>query len=80
VQAAKVGAMVVMDDPWGRKLARRHALDCHGTLWVLERLHALDLLSSSDVREHLRRITDQGIRLPRTTVNQLLRRLGESEL
>ncbi len=41
VQAATLAAMAVIDEPWGRRLAQRHSLECHGTLWILERLHAL---------------------------------------
>src|SRR6267154_1347327 len=35
VQASQMGAAVIVDDPWGRKLAARHDLDHHGTFWVL---------------------------------------------
>jgi predicted nucleic acid-binding protein len=31
VQAAKTGATVIVDDAWGRTLARNHSLECHGT-------------------------------------------------
>src|ERR1035437_8986046 len=37
VQASQVGAMVVVDDPWGRHLAALNDLDHHGTFWVLQR-------------------------------------------
>jgi predicted nucleic acid-binding protein len=45
VQASKVGATVIVDDAWGRALAARDDLEFHGTLWVLERFHELELVS-----------------------------------
>jgi predicted nucleic acid-binding protein len=45
VQATVVGAMVIVDDPWGRKLAEQYSIEYHGTIWVLERLQALGLLA-----------------------------------
>lgn len=79
VQASAVGATVLVDDPWGRELAERYSLECHGTIWVLERLHALGLLTPSRVRQHLRQLEEHGIRFPREAANQLLQRLGEQE-
>src|SRR3954464_15749699 len=35
VQAAERGAMVLVDDAWGRKLAERLECDVHGTFWVI---------------------------------------------
>ena len=43
VQATGIGAMVLVDDRWGRKLAQQYSLEFHGTLWLLERLHELGL-------------------------------------
>src|ERR1019366_3537521 len=37
VQAAAVGAVVIVDDPWGRALAERFGRDLHGTFWILVR-------------------------------------------
>ena len=31
VQASQFGAAVIVDDPWGRKLAKRYDLEFHGT-------------------------------------------------
>jgi predicted nucleic acid-binding protein len=47
VQASQFGATVIVDDPWGRELAERVDLEFHATLWVLQRFHELDLLSST---------------------------------
>jgi predicted nucleic acid-binding protein len=41
VQASQTDAMVIIDDLWGRTMARNHSLEYHGTLWVLRRLHEL---------------------------------------
>ncbi len=77
VQATELGAMVVIDEIWGRKLAERHRLDYHGTIWVLERLCDLKLLAPSTVRRHLVKLRELGIRIPLQAANDLLDRLGE---
>jgi predicted nucleic acid-binding protein len=77
VQAADLGAVVIVDDPWGRTLAELNALDCHGTLWILESFYNLGLMSSSNLRQELLVLRDQGIRLPWKLVNELLARVGE---
>lgn len=51
VQASQFGATVIVDDPWGRELASRNDLEHHGTFWVLQRFHDLELLSSSEIRD-----------------------------
>ncbi|MFB3827460.1 MAG: hypothetical protein ACE15B_11855 [Bryobacteraceae bacterium] len=80
VQASQFGTAVVIDDRWGRELAERFDLDCHGTLWVLEQLHDMRLVSPSKVRESVRKMRDHGIRLPWQAVDDLLIRIGESPL
>ena len=42
-QAATLGAMAIIDDRWGRKLASLNSLECHGTIWILERFYDLRL-------------------------------------
>jgi predicted nucleic acid-binding protein len=64
VQAAKAGARVIVDDPWGRKLAARYRRDYHGCLWVLNRFFQLRRLSASDLRRNFITLRDNGIRLP----------------
>lgn len=76
VQAAQVGAAVLIDDRWGRQLAQNFRLEYHGSLWVLERLHEMALLSPMAVREAVRRMQEQEIRLPGEAVEELLRRIG----
>jgi predicted nucleic acid-binding protein len=77
VQASQLGAAVLVDEPWGRKLAERHRLRYHGTLWVLERLCQLGLLTTANVREHVQQLLKHGYRLPAEAVNDLLGRVGE---
>ena len=80
IQAVQEGAMVIVDDPWGRQLARRYGCPCHGTIWVLQQLFELKLLSASDLRNGFSRLRERGTRLPWDDVNELLRKLGEDPL
>ncbi len=77
VQAAQLGAMVVVDESSGRKLAASYQLEYHGTIWILERLCELALLTPATVRRHLARLKERDIRLPWKAANELLERLGE---
>jgi len=80
VQASQVGASVIIDDYWGRQLAERYDLECHGTLWVLDQLHKMQLVESSQLRVSLKSMRDAGIRLPWDAVDALLARIGETPL
>lgn len=80
IQATEDGAMVVVDETWGRKLAERHRLDYHGIIWVLGRRSELDLLSPVIVREHFLKLKELGIRFPLQAANGLLARLGEQSI
>lgn len=80
VQASQLGAAVVIDDRWGRELAEGFDLDCHGTLWVLEQFHELQLVPPGTVRESFQKMRDHGIRLPWDAVDDLLTRIGEPPL
>ena len=80
VQASKVGATVIVDDPWGRKLAARYDLDYHGTIWMFRRFYELELMESSACRSNFESLLNHGIRLPRKEVNALLRDIGEEPL
>jgi predicted nucleic acid-binding protein len=71
---------VVVDDLWGRKLAKRDDLEVHGTLWVLERFHELELLSSTALRESFVSLRLRGTRLPWDIVNTLLLQFGQQPL
>lgn len=80
VQAAKLGAVIVVDDPWGRELAERYRLDYHGTLWILERLCELRLLFPAVLREHLLTLRARGRHFPLAAANSLLERLGQKSI
>jgi predicted nucleic acid-binding protein len=80
VQASQFGATVIVDDPWGRELAARDDLEFHGTLWVLQRFHELDLLSSTAFRQSLASLQRHGTRLPWETVNEFLTQIGQRPL
>jgi predicted nucleic acid-binding protein len=77
VQAAQFGAMVIVDDPWGRKLALGYGLKRHGTVWVLERFFRLGLISAPRLRDSFVRLRDRGIRLPWKAVDKVLVSIGE---
>jgi predicted nucleic acid-binding protein len=64
----------------GRKLARRYDLEFHGTLWVLERFHELELLSPRVLLDSFLALKRRGIWLPWKVVNDLLARIGEQPL
>lgn len=80
VQASHAGATVIVDDQWGRKLAANYALECHGTFWILLRLHELRLFASSDLRRHFLTLRGLGIRLPWVQVDISLQDVGEEPL
>lgn len=71
---------VVQASPWGRELAARDDLEFHGTLWVLNRFHELDLLSSTALRDCFASLRRRGTRLPWHTVNKLLIAAGQQPL
>ena len=77
VQASQTGAMVLVDDRWGRTLAARFALECHGTLWIFDRLHQLGLIEAKTVRQSLVGLRKQGIRFPMGEANKLLRQIHQ---
>jgi predicted nucleic acid-binding protein len=79
VQASQFGATVIVDDPWGRKLAAQYDLEFHGALWVLQRLNELDLLATS-LRDCFASLRLRRIRLPWREVNALLSRVGQQPL
>jgi len=80
VQAASIGAMVIVDDPWGRDLAHRYSLEFHGTVWILQRFLELELVAPAALREGLVRLLRRGIRLPKDAIDSLLTSSGEAGL
>ena len=79
-QAAQIGATVIVDDQWGRKLAVDFNLDVHGTFYILRRFQQLELISPSDLRRHFLTLREVGIRLPWAKVDEALTELGEERL
>jgi predicted nucleic acid-binding protein len=80
VQAAQVGAAVIVDDAWGREIATKSDLEVHGTFWLLEQFHNLELLSAPDIRESFAMLHKHGRRLPWSAVNAFLLGIGQRAL
>jgi predicted nucleic acid-binding protein len=80
VQAATFGAMAVIDESWGRKLAQRHSLECHGTIWILEQLHALGFRTAQETRRDFQSLRQRRIRFPLRIANELLVKIGEQPI
>jgi predicted nucleic acid-binding protein len=79
-QATTQGAMAIIDDRWGRQLAVRNSLECHGTIWILERLYDLRLVTESDLRRNFLVLLHRGAHIPIRAVNELLRRIGQEPI
>ncbi len=80
VQAAQLGAAVIVDDQWGRELAELDDLEFHGTVWLLQQFHELQLIHTPTLRECFLELRERGIRLPWAIVNTLLVEIGESPI
>lgn len=80
IQASEQAALVIVDDPWGRKQAVLHRLDSWGTLRILERFYELGLRSSTEIRSDIVKLQRVSIYLPERAVRELLRKMGEDPL
>lgn len=80
VQAAMEGAMVIIDDRDGRRLALQQSVDCHGTIWILEQLRMRDLLRPLTLRQCFVELRSREIRFPGNEANRLLQSWGEDPL
>jgi len=80
VQASKQAAAIIIDDPWGRKLAEKFSLQFGGTIWILRRLHGVGLLSAPDVRSGFETLLQRSFRLPREAINALLKEIGQEPI
>jgi len=80
IQGAAAGAVVIVDDPWGRDLAERLGCSFHGTFWVLRRFFELGLSPSSVTRNHFVQLRRRGTFLPWDAVKEFLVSIGESPL
>jgi predicted nucleic acid-binding protein len=79
-QATTLGAIAIIDDPWGRKLASLNSLECHGTIWILERFHDLRLTTDAELRQDFLLLLQRRIRIPIRAVNELLQRIGQEPI
>lgn len=80
VQATQFGASVIVDDAEGRELAARNRLEFHGSLWVLQRFHAVGLLSETTVRSCFVSLREHQRWLPWKEVNEFLVKIGQPAL
>jgi predicted nucleic acid-binding protein len=80
VQASEIGAKILVDDQWGRKLATRYDLDHHRTFWVLQQFYQLGSMSGPVSRNSLASLRARGTLLPWKTVDAWLVRIGEAPL
>ncbi len=75
VQASVKAATLIVDDPWGRKLADRFLLHFGGTISVLTQLYDIGLRSADQLRSDFQVLDARGIRLPNEAVKALLERI-----
>ena len=80
VQAAQAGAAVIVDDAWGREIATKSELEVHGTFWLLQQFHNLELMSASDLRQSFATLRENGRRLPWSAIDAFLLGIGERAL
>jgi predicted nucleic acid-binding protein len=80
IQASKRAPALVIDDPWGRKLAERFSLKFGGTIWILQRFHGVGLLSASEVRSGFETLLRRNFRLPREAINAFLKEIGQEAI
>jgi predicted nucleic acid-binding protein len=79
VQATQRSAsMVLSDDPLGRDWAKRHALDCHGAIWICHELRRTGYLG--ELRTYYVRMITRGRRQPLTEMNGFLQTFGEQPI
>jgi predicted nucleic acid-binding protein len=78
VQAAERNCMVLVDDKLGRIWARGHALDYHGTLWVLWELRRKETIR--ELRPFFEALIRGRRRQPREEMNTILAKFGEEEI
>jgi len=76
IQAAQGSAsMVLTDDGLGREWAQRHALECHGTIWICYELRRTGYLTQ--LRSYFVRMIERGRRQPLVGMNAFLLEFGE---
>lgn len=66
--------MLLTGDRTLRALAHEEAVDCHGTLWIFDQMHARAVANAQDLHHGLHAIaTHSRCRLPRAAMNTRLR-------
>jgi len=76
IQAAQRSAkMTLIDDPLGREWAKKHSIDCHGTIWLCRELRQTGYLT--ELRCYFVRMIEQGRRQPLVEMNDFLKEFGE---
>ena len=68
VQASQFGAVVIVDDPWGRNSPRVTIWSFMERYGFLKRFHELELISGTALRDCVVSLRGRGIRLPWETV------------
>lgn len=79
IQAAmRPASMVLADDLLGREWARKHAKECHGTIWICRELRDKGYLT--ELRPYYIRMLRCGRRQPRELINDRLLEFHESPI
>jgi predicted nucleic acid-binding protein len=79
VQAAQRSAkMTLIDDPLGREWAKKHSIDCHGTIWLCRQLRYTGYLI--ELRCYFVRMIEHGRRQPLAEMNGFLEEFNESPI
>lgn len=79
IQAAmRPASMVLADDLLGREWARKHAKECHGTIWICRELRDKGYLT--ELRPYYIRMLRCGRRQPRELINDHLLEFHESPI
>ncbi|HEV2378686.1 MAG TPA: hypothetical protein VG206_02705 [Terriglobia bacterium] len=76
IQAAERSTVVLVDDPLGRKWAKSHAVECHGTIWLCRELRFRGYLR--ELRLYFLRMVSHGRRLPLEDMNRYLTEFDEA--
>lgn len=79
VLARERSGILLTGDAGLREAAEQEGIACHGTLWLLDRLVALEVIEAREAAKALHRMMAADRRLPRAEVRQRLRRWESSE-
>jgi predicted nucleic acid-binding protein len=65
VLAKKLGVMLLTNERQLRRIARSHHLQIHGTLWLLDEMIRLQIISRPNAAVGLQKMLNRGARLPK---------------